>query len=196
MPQVRKPAVAAAIEAAALRSFARNGFARTTVAGVASAAGTATANVYRYHRTKQDLFDAVVPSSLLIRHDILLDARIAALAAGSPNSPESQELLGFWLDHRYELVVLLDRVDGTSYADYPSRFVRRLVDHAVAVLDRPPTADHLVLLELVFDNTRRALASLLGGDTDRARTTVLIEGFWSYQEPGLAGLIRWPGAAQ
>lgn len=195
MPQVRKTALAEAIRDAALRSFAREGFAGTTVAAVASAAGTATANVYRYHRTKQDLFDAVVPSSLPARHDALLDARIAALVAGSPRGVESRELLAFWLDHRLQLVVLLDRAHGTPFADHPGRFVQRLVDHAVAALDHPPTAEHLVLLELVFDNTRRALAVLLGGDTDRAQTAALIEGFWSYQLPGLAGLAEWSGNA-
>lgn len=190
MAQVLKPDVRDRIETAALRCFAERGFPACSMATIAAGAGTAVANTYRYVASKQALFDTVVPPDLLTRHDALLDRRIAALADGSSaSSAAANELLEFWLDHRLQVVVLLDRADGTPYADYPARFVDRLVEHAARALPEPPTPDQRALLEVVFDGTRRAIARLLLAARDAEHARASIAGFWGYQLPGLDGLL-------
>jgi hypothetical protein len=131
-----------------------------------------------------------VPADLVDRHDQLLDTRVAALAraTGEP-SAAAEELLEFWLDHRLAVVVLLDRADGTPVAGYPAAFVRRLVEHVERALDAAPSPVHREVLELVFDNTRRALARMLLTGRDREHTRALVAAFWSYQLPGLDGLV-------
>jgi AcrR family transcriptional regulator len=192
MAQVLKPAVRARIEGAALRCFADRGYDGTSIAVIAAAAGTAPANVYRYFASKQAVFDAVVPEDLPARHDALLDSRIAALAAGSgQRSPAAAELLDFWLDHRLAVVVLLDRAEGTRFAGYPAGFVRRLTEHAERSLGHPASPEQRELLDLVFDNTRRALAHILRTATAREHARALVAGFWSYQLPGLDGLMAF-----
>jgi AcrR family transcriptional regulator len=190
MAQVLKPAVRARIQSAALRCFADRGYAGTSMAEIASAAGTAPANVYRYFPSKEALFAAVVPADLADRHDRLLDTRIAALAEGTADrSAAAAQLLDFWLDHRLAVVVLLDRAEGTPVAGYPAAFVRRLVAHAERSLDTPPAPVQREILDLVFDNTRRALAHILRTARDREHARALVDAFWSYQLPGLDGLL-------
>jgi len=190
MAQVLKREVRAGIEAAALRSFADRGYDGTSIAQIAAEAGTAPGNVYRYFASKQALFDAVVPAELPTRHDRLLDARIEALARGAAGDPSAAaELLDFWLDHRLAVVVLLDRAEGTPHADRPAAFVRRLVAHAERSLGVPLGPVHRELLEVVFDNTRRALARFLRSSADRDHVRALVIGFWSYQVPGLDALL-------
>jgi AcrR family transcriptional regulator len=189
MAQVLKPAVRARIEQAALQCFAAAGYAGTSVAQVAAAAGTAQGNVYRYVASKEALFDAVVPAALAARHDALLDTRVAALAEGRVDR-SAGELLDFWLEHRLQVVVLLDRADGTPFADYPDAFVARLVGHVERTLPAPVSPVHREMLELVFDNTRRAIARILASSDDRDHLAALVTAFWSYQLPGLDGLRR------
>jgi AcrR family transcriptional regulator len=190
MAQVLKPAVRARIEEAALRLFADRGYAGTSMAEIAAAADVASANLYRYFASKEALFDAVVPAEILSRHDDLLDTRVEALAAESPErSGAADELLDFWLDHRLAVVVLLDRAEGTRFADYPAAFVRRLVTHVERSVTPSPT--DRAILELVFDNTRRAIAQILRTAQDREQAKALIGAFWSYQLPGLDGLLAF-----
>jgi len=191
MAQVLKAEVRARIQDAVLRCFAVQGYGGTSMAAIAAAAGTATANGYRYFPSKEALSAAVVPADLPARHDRLLDTRITALAEGTPDGPAARELLDFWLDHRLAVVVLLDRTEGTPFAGYPAAFARRLVDHAVRSLGRPPSEAGREVLELVFDNTRRALAHILRTAQDREHARELVAGFWSYQVPGLAGLMTF-----
>jgi hypothetical protein len=47
----------------------------------------------------------------------------------------------------------------------------------------------------VFDNTRRAIARILATGTDREETAALITAFWSYQVPGLNGLMAFINSA-
>jgi AcrR family transcriptional regulator len=194
MVQVLKPAVRARIEDAALRCFAARGYPGTSMADIADSAQTAPANLYRYYASKQVLFDAVVPPGLAARHDTLLDTRIEALAQGDADAPAAAELLGFWLDHRLAVAVLLDKAEGTPFAGYPAQFVERLVAHAARALPGTPSAAHDELLRLVFDNTRRAIARILATGRNREHTAALIAGFWSYQIPGLNGLMAYLNA--
>ena len=191
MAQVLKPAVRARIQDAALSCFADSGYARTSIAEIAAAAGTAPANVYRYFASKEALFDAVVPADLPTRHDKLLDSRIAALSYGARDGSAAAELLDFWLEHRLAVVVLLDRAEGTPVAGYPAAFVHRLVEHAEQALPHPLRPAHREVLNLVFDNTRRALAHILRTAGDREHARALIATFWSYQLPGLDGLMTF-----
>ena len=192
MAQVLKQAVRIRIEDAALHCFAAQGYGGTSMAQIATRAGTAAANVYRYFPAKETLFAAVVPADLPARHDRLLDTRIAALADGAAHrTAAAEELLDFWLDHRLAVVVLLDRAQGTPFAGYPTTFVQRLVEHAERSLGRPPSAAGREVLELVFDNTRRALAHILRTAQDREHARTLVAGFWSYQVPGLDGLLSF-----
>lgn len=199
MAQVLKPEVRGRIEAAALECFARLGYEATTVARIAERAGVAAGNVYRYVASKEALFAAVLPADLPQRLDALLDQRIAALAEGSPArragvpaipDPHAEDLLGFWLDHRLAVVVLLDRAEGTPYAAYPAAFVRRMVDHVEATLGFAVGPTDRAVLDLVFDNTRRALARILLSTDDRDEVRRRVAAFWSYQVPGLDGLLE------
>lgn len=199
MVQVLKASVRARIQDAALRSFAEHGYSGTSMAMIAAAAGTAPANLYRYYPAKERLFDAVVPGSLARDHDWLLDARIAALAAGgTAETVTATELLDFWVEHRLAVAVLLDRAEGTRFAAYPAAFVDRLTGHACQSLTSESSPEQLEILRLVFDNTRRAIARILAGGQDREHIRALITAFWSYQLPGLRGLLAFlnSGAGQ
>lgn len=195
MPQVLKPAVRTRIEQAALQSFADHGYAGSSVAAIAAAAGTAPANVYRYFADKAELFSAVVPAEVASRHDELLDSRVTALAMSDPavSTSAASALLDFWLEHRLAVVILLDQAAGTPYAGYPEAFVARLVGHVQRGHARRLSALQRELLELVFDNTRRAISRILRSTDDPDRIRELIAGFWSYQLPGLDGLMRHLG---
>jgi AcrR family transcriptional regulator len=195
MAQVLKEAVRASIQEAALRCFAGQGYGGTSMADIAAAAQTAPANLYRYYPSKEALFDAVVPADLARRHDLLLDTRVSALAEGNAHeAATAADLLDFWLEHRLAMIVLLDNAEGTRFAAYPAAFVERLVRHAATALDGKPFPGHEEILRLVFDNTRKAIASILAAGEDREHTSALITTFWSYQIPGLRGLIAFINA--
>ncbi|NVB77468.1 MAG: TetR/AcrR family transcriptional regulator [Kofleriaceae bacterium] len=205
MPQVLKDEVRTRILDGALEVFARDGFEAATMASIATAAGVGAASIYRYYESKDELFAAIITPELTKRFESLLERRVSALARnalrGASADDAGGEMLTFWLEHRLAVVVLLDRAAGTPHAHYGERFVELLVKHSLAELRVAHdgiaiTARARFVLNAVFDNTRRILASILAAHDKPADLREAIETFWSYQIAGLRGLSEHLAAAR
>jgi AcrR family transcriptional regulator len=201
MPQVLKAEVRERILAAALAAFAKSGFTATTMNDIARAAGMAVANLYRYYPSKDELFAAVVPASLVSRFEALLDKSVRAhaqLTGASRAGGESagRELLDFWIEHRLPVVILLDRSVGSVYEEFGQRFVSRLV--ALTIAEMRATSPGIVVprearlvLEQIFENTRRMIGKILEANDDERAIRRAVAAFRAYQVSGLGALTRW-----
>ncbi len=198
MPQVLKEEVRARILDAALEVFARHGFEGATLQLIAREAETGPASVYRYYAGKDALFDAVIPPTLALQFEALLEKRVRALAVVALGDGQGvkddagEEMLRFWIAHRREVVVLLDRAAGTAYAPFGERFVDLLTRASVAAIRRQRPGVRIgaparFVLTRIFENTRRMLAALLAEHEDENALREAIRAFWSYQVPGLRG---------
>jgi AcrR family transcriptional regulator len=196
MPQVLKDEVRTRILAGALEVFARDGVEAATMTSIAKAAHVGAASIYRYFASKDELFAAVITPELTKRFETLLRRRVSSLARstlrGESADDAGGEMLQFWLENRLAVVILLDRAAGTPQAQYGEHFVELLVKHTLAELRE--THDPLAIsararfvLESIFDNTRRTLASILAAYDKPADLREAIEAFWSYQIAGLRG---------
>ena len=141
MAQRPKDHVRDAILAAASSLFAQVGFEETTIAAIATAAGTSVGNVYKYFDGKDALFSAVIPATFVHEIRALTRARVSALEGVKDLrtlSPSSRyhvlagELLDRCLANRERVVILLGRSRGTPFASFPEDFARRLVAWALA----------------------------------------------------------------
>jgi AcrR family transcriptional regulator len=201
MPQVLKAEVRERIVLSALVELARGGgYAATTMNDIARGAGMAVANLYRYFASKEELFEAAVPSPLVARFDELLDKSLRAHAhlAGLPRPSDedaARELLDFWIEHRLVVVILLDRAQGSVHEAFGQRFVARLVALTVNEIRRAYpkvviTREVRLVLEQIFENTRRMIGALLEGCEGEPAIRRAVAAFRSYQVAGLAGLTR------
>lgn len=197
MPQVLKPEVRDRILAAAEVVFAADGYAKATMAGIAKQAGLSTGNLYRYFAGKEALFEHLLDEAFVARFERLLDARVGALAGVDLRAlPESalaadDAMLQFWIAHRLRVVVLLDRAEGSRYADFGDRFVARLV--ALAGEQLGCAGDELALFTLrnVFQTSRRAVVTILERYEDEAAIRDAFAAFRSFQLAGLDGFRKW-----
>jgi AcrR family transcriptional regulator len=201
MPQVLKAEVRARVLEAALAAFARGGFAGATMSDIARDAGVAVANLYRYYSSKEALFDAAVPSELVTRFEQLLERSVQAHArlAGLPRPADpaaAAELLEFWIEHRLVVIILLDRAQGSTHDAFGQRFVERLVALSIAeIREAHPgvviSREARLVLQQIFENTRRMIAVLLESCADDAAIRRAVASFRSYQVGGLAAFARW-----
>ena len=200
MPQVLKAEVRERIVLSALSEFARGGYLTTTMGDIARGAGMAVANLYRYFASKEELFEAAVPASLVARFDELLEKSVRAHAhlAGlaRPSDEEGgRELLDFWIEHRLVVIILLGRAQGSVHEAFAPRFVARLVALSLSEIRRSHpgviiSREARLVLEQIFENTRRMIGALLEGCEGEAAIRRAVAAFRSYQVGGLAALTR------
>lgn len=95
MPQVKKTEVKAAILDAAFVLFMESGYSATSMPSIASLAGITAGNIYRYYKSKFELFYAVLEPWLNSRLDVL-EHEIAEL---SGDREKLQRILFFmWIE--------------------------------------------------------------------------------------------------
>jgi AcrR family transcriptional regulator len=202
MPQVLKPEIRARILSAGLEVFAAQGYLGATMNAIAEQADLGAASLYRYFPSKAELFEAAITPELAARFERLLQQRVRALGAQSTAAPferihdHGDEMLEFWLEHRLAVVVLLDRAQGSAYEHYGQLFVSLLLESTLEQIRRDGSgaqvnASARLVLTRIFENTRIMIATILAHSDNQRVLREAIEGFWSYQIPGLHGFARW-----
>jgi AcrR family transcriptional regulator len=141
MVQYLKQEIQGQIVAAALEVFARQGYRGATMAGIGRAAGVSTGNIYRYYENKEVLFHAAITEEFterllgLVREKVESLAGvedIGDLAGDAPFHAISAQLLGFCVENRLRIVVLLDKSQGTRYEGFAEEVIQRLSNLAIA----------------------------------------------------------------
>lgn len=204
MPQVLKDEVEERIAGAALAVFAERGFEGASVAEIARRAGISAGNVYRYHASKEELFDAVVPEAFVAKLRALLRRRVEALAGvedvrtlkpGAPFLVASEELFAFAIEHRLRVVVLLRNAAGTRWEGFAEETVATLRKLAIAhfrAIDPAlaPTEAMRFDLELIYRNLLSSTAAILARFDDGAKIREALAAYAAYHLVGLASFFR------
>ncbi len=206
MAQYLKQDVQERISSAALTVFAHKGYRAATMAEIAEAAGISTGNIYRYFSDKGELFRAVIPdefartfTELMRRRVKALDGvdDVRALETGAPYHLLSEELIGFCIENRLRVVVLLGKAHGTDHERFAEKTVHDLVKWAIAyarsiapAFDAGETTRFA--LELIYRNFVSAMVSILTTFEGEAKIREAVVGLSHYHLAGLKSFFEWP----
>lgn len=203
MAQVLKVEVQERIVVASERVFAEVGYRKATMAQIGRAAGVSTGNLYRYFENKDTLFYSIFTDDFADTLMRVLRKRVDALVRSESLTSldreaesDADDLLRFWHAHRFKVIALLDRAEGSLFEDFHERFVDALVAPSLAKL-AVSSGPNLELVEFtlrcIFRNTVRTIVAVLEANEDELAMRRAFEAFWSYQLAGLEGLERWVG---
>lgn len=116
--QYLKEDVKERIQAAALKEFREKGFNDASMRSIAQNAGVAIGNVYRYFKSKEDLYDSMIgPVYDRLVNFVQNISRIDRSfndPIGSINSIRDK-ILEIFQESNTELLILLEKSDGTKY---------------------------------------------------------------------------------
>jgi AcrR family transcriptional regulator len=184
------------LEAAAVE-FAQAGYAGAKMAAIAKRAGVSTGNLYRYFANRDALFYTLITDEFAASLLEVLGRRVASLtradvltALGESAQGDGESLLAFWIEHRLQVVALLDGAQGSRFAGFRSRFVEALMAPTLATLgDGRPVVEQT--LRRIFENTTGTIVSVLRSHEDAVAMREAFAAFWSFQLAGLEGFRTW-----
>lgn len=138
--QVKKVGVRRAIIVAATDEFLAKGFLGTNMREIAARAGCSLSNLYTYFDNKDDLFQAIVESTIAAIERVF-DRFIGPDAVASPDELHRavahhagfqhstlRTVIGFIDHHRNYLRLLLLRSEGSAVGKYTNRLVERYAE--------------------------------------------------------------------
>jgi AcrR family transcriptional regulator len=108
----------------ALREFSENGYQNASMRSIAARADIVSGNIYRYFKNKADLFDSAVgPAYALVQGMIKQYIETIENQSGefelcerfADIKIETKKCLGRLLQSTYEILILLDKSEGTKY---------------------------------------------------------------------------------
>ncbi|MBE9102687.1 helix-turn-helix domain-containing protein [Vacuolonema iberomarrocanum] len=201
MAQVLKEQIRFKILDASARAFVEAGYQGATVSDIARLAGVAVGNIYRYFGGKEELFKAVVTAEFAEKLLMLLRKNIKTLShAGNDADLDDaaldaqEQLLAFWITHRRQVIIILDRCKGTEFEGFADQFVEIMVTLAVThARDLGNRADFdpdmQFVLQTVFRNTVKVIVSILEHHEREEDIRNAFRLFRRYQLDGLNGLL-------
>lgn len=203
MAQVLKDEIEQAIGAAALRVFARKGFRSSTMAEIGHEAGVSTGNIYRYYRSKDELYHAIITDELAGEFLEMMRRRVRALdgiedVRDLPESASyrvmSEEQLAWCIANRLKVVVLLGRSEGTCQEGFPAELVALLCKMAIAHFrgldpDLKVSRTMRFNLERIYESFVRMIVAILEQYEREADIRQAVADFTRYHLAGMKSLF-------
>ena len=203
MVQILKDSVKKQISDAAERMFAKVGYKKATVGMIATEAGVATGNIYKYYANKEALFNSIITTEFVEEFKLLTRNRVAVLndpstseAVRSIEAGAAGDLLRFWIENRLKVVIILSKAEGSKYESFAKEYIQSMTQQTMENLPAAyPNLKNTDVFRFTFNNmlrnTVRGVVSIL---ETFEKEEQIVEAFvtgWAYHYAGINAVIEW-----
>jgi hypothetical protein len=203
MAQYKKDEIKDKIDAAALKVFAEKGYKDAKISDIGECGGISIGNIYRYYKSKEEIFDANVPGDFLETVKKLLHGKIAAVKGTDIDFIEqseefwliNHEVIQFMVDHREHMLIVFHKNTGTKYENAKTELVEFLLQ---AIQDIHPIQFGQFLaankqervIRLIYENLIRMTLCILQDSKDIEEVRQHLKSIHSYHMFGIISLFR------
>lgn len=123
MVQYKKDDIKEKIDNAALKIFVENGYEKTKISNIATESNVSVGNIYKYYKSKKQIFYSIAPESVLENlKNILINKLIFAKykTANELNSKNNfqlvnEEFIDYMIKNREQILIMFTGSKGTKY---------------------------------------------------------------------------------
>lgn len=190
--QYKKAEIIEKINKSALKIFAEKGYKDTKISDIGVESGVSVGNIYRYYRSKEEIFSKIVPKNFLESLEKLLQEKISV--ARTMKSGElgsywivNDEVIQFMMEHRQVILIVLLQNKGTRYENAKEE----LIDYLIDCVDVEESDDDtlLYLLPIIYDSLIQMILSVLKEAKDIVKVKKSLETVNKYHMFGITKLL-------
>lgn len=193
--QYKKTEIIEKINKSALKIFAEKGYKDTKISDIGVESGVSVGNIYRYYKSKEEIFSTIVPENFLETLKKLLYEKISV--ARTNKSKEffvgsywivNDEVIQFMMDHRQVLLIVLLQNKGTKFENAKDELIDYLVDCA----DVKESDDNtlLYLMPIIYDSLIQITLTVLRETRDIVKVKKSLEAVNKYHMFGITNLLK------
>ncbi|SMF03116.1 TetR/AcrR family transcriptional regulator [Desulfovibrio gilichinskyi] len=203
MVQVLKDSVREQIFIAAEEQFAKVGFKKATMGAIAQAAGVATGTIYKYFKTKKELFQLIITDDFVEEFSSLTRNRVAAFAQSeglslgqSAMTGEAGELFRFWIRNRRKVIIILARAEGSKHEKFAQKYILNMTAQTIEQArqqfpEMNITNTFRFMVNKILTESVRGIVAILDNFEDEKAICEAFAASTTYQLAGINAFIAW-----
>ncbi|MBR1750420.1 MAG: TetR/AcrR family transcriptional regulator [Ruminococcus sp.] len=106
--------------------FLEHGFKNASLRRICKNAGVTTGALYFFFKNKEDIFEAVISEPLALFGKMFERLVNAEFADASAFENSEEEMIRFLLRYRTEVIIILEKSEGTKYEGFKARYLQTL----------------------------------------------------------------------
>lgn len=200
MAQYKKDEIREAIEKVALDMFFENGYRQTKIQKMAEEANVSVGNVYRYFKSKEEIFYAIITKSfvdtlkdILYRRTIILSKKYLGISV--TNAEENwyeQDYIDFLINNRKQLTILFLENKGTKYENIKDELIKKLMVAKEKFLKNyykdVDIDDNFNIFMMIISSNINLIINILEKDMSIKERKKLLKAIDNYHLHGITGL--------
>jgi AcrR family transcriptional regulator len=199
MGQYKKDDVKEKINNAALKVFAKKGYDSAKISDISKESNVSVGNIYKYYKSKEDIFYSVVPESFAEELRELIKNKIVMWKEKSKrvenNILMNESLTNLMINNRERLTILFSGSKNTKYESIREDFILLLLNLVIDnyKIDGTQNVDKestRVLLRVIFENLMNMISNILMSVENIEDQSTLLSIINKYHVFGITGIIR------
>ncbi|MGI6658974.1 MAG: TetR/AcrR family transcriptional regulator [Dethiobacteraceae bacterium] len=182
--QYLKPEIRAKILSSALDEFAEHGYARAQMRRIAQGAGISTSNIYRYFAGKEAIFAEIVRRVHEQVSALIANVLKAEAADGTNVQTAAQQIadgiMTVYLDYGRELLVIIDKSEGSKYADFKDVLLQMLCQRIKKTIFNQPSELDETVIYVLANGFLEGIFIIMRKEEDPQRIATLINRLVSF----------------
>ena len=170
--------------------FLEYGFKNASLRRICKNADVTTGALYFFFKNKEDLFEAVISEPLALFRKMFVRLVNAEFTDASAFESSEEEMIRFLLRYRTEVIIILEKSEGTKYEDFKAKYLQTLESvfarfFGKYIKDPDPKLVHIVTAMRFY-----GYLEILYGDHTEEESVQLAKKIGVYADAGFEGLIR------
>ena len=200
--QCKKDEIKERIDAAALSVFAEKGYKGTKISDISKSARVSVGNIYRYYKSKDDIFYTNITESFIEKAKVLLAEKISAMEGRDNLSRARQEkfsianeaVISFMVENRHKMIIVFGKSEGTKYESAKSELVEyilRKVKKSIAEQSGGFKAgsSYGFAAGIIYNSLIDTVLSILKESSDSQAVTGCLRTINAYHMYGISGFL-------
>lgn len=200
--QHKKDEIKDRIDAAALAVFAEKGYKGAKISDISESAGVSVGNIYRYYKSKDDIFYSNIDESFIEDAKALLAEKISAMGGSDRLSGAGQEefsfvneeVISYMVENRHKTIIVFGKSEGTKYENAKGE----LVDYIIRKVEESFTEQSGFLeiesiygftAGIIYNNLIDMVLSILRESADSQTVTRYLRTVNTYHMFGIEGFL-------
>ncbi len=136
MVQYKKDDIKGKIDSTALKIFGEKGYENTKISSIATESNVSVGNIYRYYKSKEEIFYSIAPESVLEKLKSILINKIVLAKNKTANEMESvnnfhlinEEFIDYMIKNREQVLIMFNGSKGTRYEGIKGEAINYMIE--------------------------------------------------------------------